>query len=66
MGWGSLRPYMPFLSAAITALVLYRLLESGLGLTSTAIFAFGIYGAALIAAPLCYSYLLSKQRQRNK
>ena len=62
MDWGSCRPCMPFLSAAIAALALYRVLESGLGLTSTTIFAFGLYGAALIAVPLGF-VLLSRQRQ---
>ena len=56
---------MPFLSAAIAALALYRVLETDLGFTSTTIFAFGLYGAALIAVPLGFD-LLIKPRQRNK
>jgi len=52
---------MPFLSAAIAALALYRVLETGMGLPSTTIFAFGFYGAALIAVPLGLD-LLSRQR----
>ena len=66
MEWGSFRLSILFLSAAIVALVLYRVLETGLGFTSTAIFANGLYGAALVATPLSVSWLLSKQRQRNK
>jgi hypothetical protein len=66
MDWGSFRPYMPFLSAAIAALALYRLLESAFGITPTALFTIGVYGAALVATPLGFAYLISNQRQRNK
>ena len=69
MDWGSFRECTPFLSAAIAALVLYRLLETGLGLGSNTVFSVGVYGAALVAAPLAFIYLLhllSRQRQRDE
>src|SRR5437773_10674663 len=66
MDWGSYRRFVPFLSAAIAALALYRLLETGLGFSSTAVFAFGLYGAGLIGVPVGVALLIGKQRQRNK
>jgi hypothetical protein len=69
MDWGSFRDCTPFLSAAIAALVLYRLLESLLGLTANGVFFIGLYGAAVVATPLAFVYLVylyGRQRQRNK
>ena len=66
MDWGSLRRYMPLLSAAAAALVLYRLLESGAGFTPDSVFSFGLYGAALVATPLAVTYLIGLPRQRKK
>jgi hypothetical protein len=65
MDWGSCRPCMPFLSAAIAALALYRVLETDLGFTSTTIFAFGLYGAALIAVPLGFDLLIKPRGEIN-
>ena len=39
-------PSVPFLTAAVTALLLYRGLEIGLGLSGSIMFAFGLGGAA--------------------
>jgi hypothetical protein len=66
MDWGWIRPCMPFLSAAVAALALYRLLETGVGFTPTAVFMFGLYGAALVATPVGYAYLIGNQRHRKK
>jgi len=54
---------LPFLTAAIAALLLYRGMESGLGLSARTVFTFGLVGAAAIAVALGLVFLTRKPRQ---
>jgi hypothetical protein len=54
--WG--HPSIPFLSAAITAMLLYRGMLSGFGFDNGAIFAGSLGAAALLAAVWATAYLL--------
>jgi hypothetical protein len=63
MGWVILRPSMPFLTAAIAALILYRLLETGLGFSASALFAVGVSGAGVITVALGLACLVYRRRQ---
>jgi hypothetical protein len=45
-------PSVPFLFAALAALSLYRIAETGFGFSGQDIFAFGLGGAAVMAAVL--------------
>jgi hypothetical protein len=54
-------PSIPFLTAAIAALVLYRLLETGFGLSGGEIFATGLGGAVLIGVGLGLASLVPRQ-----
>jgi hypothetical protein len=56
-------PSVPFLLAALTALALYRIAETGLGLSGHDIFAFGLGGAALMAAVLALTYWTRRPRR---
>jgi hypothetical protein len=51
------------LFAALTALAAYRILESGLGLASSEIFAFGIGGAVAMTAILGLTHLVRSPRE---
>jgi hypothetical protein len=64
MGRGSPYCSLHFLTAAIVALSLYRLLESGFRLNQSTIFACGAYGAALVALPVAFSFVLGKLRAK--
>jgi hypothetical protein len=54
---------LPFLTAAIAALLLYRGMESGLGLSARTVFTFGLAGATAIAVGLALVSLTRKPRQ---
>jgi len=56
-------PSIPFLTAAIAALFLYRLLESGFGFSGKEIFAIGLGGAVLVFVLLALAGLAVRPRQ---
>ncbi len=56
-------PSIPFLTAAAAALVSYRLLESGLGLSAKQIFVAGFGGALVLAVALGLASLLARVSQ---
>jgi hypothetical protein len=56
-------PCLPFLTAAIAALVAYRLLESGLGLSGREIFVTGFVGAVAMSLALALTGLFIRARQ---
>jgi hypothetical protein len=49
-------PSVPFLFAALAALSLYRIAETGFGFSGHDIFAFGLGGAAVMAAVLALAH----------
>ena len=55
-------PSIPFLTAAAAALVFYRVLESGLGLSRSEIFVAGFGGALALAAALALASVLVRAR----
>jgi hypothetical protein len=55
-------PSLPLLTAAIAALVAYRFMESGLGLSGWEIFMAGFGGAFALAAGLALASLLVRTR----
>jgi hypothetical protein len=54
---------IPFLTAAAAALVSYRVLESGLGLSAREIFIAGFGGALALAAAVTIASLLVRASQ---
>jgi hypothetical protein len=56
-------PSVPFLSAALAALALYRILETGLGWNAQEVFAIGLGGATFLTAALVLAALVRKPRQ---
>src|SRR5262249_35703098 len=55
-------PSVPFLTAAVAALVAFRVLESGLGLSAHDIFVAGFGGACTLAGALALASLLIRTR----
>ena len=56
-------PSVPFLFAALAALALYRILETGLGWGGEEVFAIGLGGATFLTAALVLAALVRKPRQ---
>ena len=56
-------PSVPFLFAALVALALYRILETGLGWGGEEVFTIGLGGATFLAAALVLAALVRKPRQ---
>jgi hypothetical protein len=56
-------PSVPFLTAAIAALVLYRGMTSVLGLGNEAIFTVGLIGAAALTAAWLLAYFVLQPRK---
>jgi len=56
-------PSIPFLTAAGAALISYRLLESGLGLSGKQIFVAGFGGALVLTAAVALAGLLARASQ---
>jgi hypothetical protein len=56
-------PSIPFLTAAAAALVAYRFLESGLGLSAREIFVAGFGGALALAAAVVLASVLVRASQ---
>jgi hypothetical protein len=54
---------VPFLFAALAALSLYRIAETGFGFSGQDIFAFGLGGAAVMAAMLALTHWTRRPRR---